>query len=237
LSYFNSRTCNTDNFIYFLKAKIWSYYVLLDHYRNGRYRQDKFNQYSNTLRSESKMLNNFSKTFGKPDQTYVVFGDYQSNHTMAGKEPHISKRLRRLLKLAGYEVFLIDEFRTSKLCYKCEGENETFLKKSDQMKPKKREPTDMPKEKPKILELMDVPKMGHKKPKLFGMPKNEPKKQKPLEAPKDEPKNPEPVEMASGRESKVWNVQTEINVCFTNIYQTDKNDCCPKDSNHFFGAC
>jgi transposase len=46
---------------------------------------------------------------------------------MKGCEPHISKRLRKLFVRHNYEVFRINEFRTSKLCHVCRGEMERFL--------------------------------------------------------------------------------------------------------------
>ena len=49
----------------------------------------------------------------------VIFGDYSKTETMKGSEPHLVKRLKRLLKQKGYQVYLIDEYNTSKLCNRC----------------------------------------------------------------------------------------------------------------------
>ena len=48
---------------------------------------------------------------------------------MKGSEPTINKRFRRIFKKAGYETYLINEFRTSKLCNGCHCELEKFLEK------------------------------------------------------------------------------------------------------------
>lgn len=48
---------------------------------------------------------------------------------MKGKEPIICKKFRRIFKNAGYKTYLINEFRTSKLCNKCHNELEMFLEK------------------------------------------------------------------------------------------------------------
>lgn len=45
---------------------------------------------------------------------------------MKGNEPAISKRLRKIFKINGYEIYKINEFNTSKLCNKCCCENERF---------------------------------------------------------------------------------------------------------------
>ena len=46
---------------------------------------------------------------------------------MKGVEPIICKRIRRIFKNAGYESYLINEFRTSKLCNCCHKELDKFL--------------------------------------------------------------------------------------------------------------
>jgi hypothetical protein len=46
---------------------------------------------------------------------------------MRGLEPSICKKFRRIFKNAGYKVFLINEFRTSKLCNCCHQELDKFL--------------------------------------------------------------------------------------------------------------
>ena len=84
------------------------------------------NIYINTQKSESKMIMEFKKKFGLPEHVLIVFGDYGNLETMKGCEPHISKRLRKLFKDNGYELYKIDEYNTSKLCNKCCHENERF---------------------------------------------------------------------------------------------------------------
>ena len=55
-------------------------------------------------------------------------GDYdKGDHNMKGVEPVICKKFRRIFKNAGYENYLVNEFRTSKLCNHCHDELETFL--------------------------------------------------------------------------------------------------------------
>ena len=51
----------------------------------------------------------------------------KGNNHMKGVEPTINKRLRRIFKNAGFDTYLINEFRTSKLCNCCHNELEPFL--------------------------------------------------------------------------------------------------------------
>ncbi len=48
---------------------------------------------------------------------------------MKGKEPIINRRIRKIFRNHKYQVFMINEFRTSKLCNVCESTCDTFLKR------------------------------------------------------------------------------------------------------------
>jgi len=119
MSNYNSRTCDLDEFGGYLKAKIKLNRELVDHYNKPIYRKLKFNIYTNTRKSESKMLKRFSEKFGKPKETIVIFGDYDKKETMKGSEPHIAKRMKKVIVDRGYKLYLINEHNTSKLCNKC----------------------------------------------------------------------------------------------------------------------
>jgi transposase len=82
------------------------------------------------------MILNFKNKFGDPKITAIVVGDFSKDHNMKGLVPAVNKRFRRLFKNIGYETFLINEFRTSKLCNCCNNELETFI-----MKPSKKPKT------------------------------------------------------------------------------------------------
>uniref|UniRef100_A0A6C0C7T5 Cas12f1-like TNB domain-containing protein n=1 Tax=viral metagenome TaxID=1070528 RepID=A0A6C0C7T5_9ZZZZ len=119
LSDFNSKTCNFKKFSEYLAAKIKLNRELYDHYEQEIYRKLKFNVYTNTRKSESKMINNFKEKMGKPNDTIIVFGDYSKEGTMKGSEPHISKRLKKVFVQNKYKLYEINEYNTSKLCNKC----------------------------------------------------------------------------------------------------------------------
>ena len=55
---------------------------------------------------------------------------YYKKEGFKGKELTICKRFRKLFRNHKYEVYLINEFKTSKICNECEkGECETFLER------------------------------------------------------------------------------------------------------------
>jgi hypothetical protein len=78
------------------------------------------------------MINNFKETFGTPDKTIVCIGDFEQKHHMKYKEPIKGKSMRTLFRRNGYQVYLVDEYRTSCMCSKCEeGRCEKFMKRSN----------------------------------------------------------------------------------------------------------
>lgn len=123
LSEHNSKTNNVDKFKEYIKTKEKVNRIITFFYRENRHRKRKLNIYSNTRRSEDKMIKNFRDKFGNSDDTIVVMGDFsERNNYMKNKEPTINITLRKLLRKASYKVYMIDEYKTSKLCNKCECE-------------------------------------------------------------------------------------------------------------------
>ena len=127
LSKYNSKTNNYDKFKKYLVEKNKKNITLFNHYEQIFFRKFKLNRFINTQKSESKMISNFTKKFGKPQDTIFVMGDYDKNEHMKGIEPVICKKFRKLFRNAGFETYLINEFRTSKLCNCCHNELEPFL--------------------------------------------------------------------------------------------------------------
>ena len=136
LSVLNSKTCDYAKFMYYCIEKNNINYKLYSHYEQTFFRKFKLNRFTNTQKSEFKMVKNFSNKYGKPDKTIFVMGDYdKGDYHMKGKEPVICKKFRRIFRNAGYKTFLVNEFKTSKLCNCCNGELEHFLERPSQ-KPK-----------------------------------------------------------------------------------------------------
>jgi len=81
------------------------------------------------------MIQNFKNKFGSPDKTVVIYRNYSKDNNMKGLESTINKKFRRIFRNAGYETYLINEFRTSKLCNCCHNELEKFMERPSK-KPK-----------------------------------------------------------------------------------------------------
>ena len=128
LNVLNSKTINLDEFKKYIKEKNNVNNILYEHYQQEYFRKFKLNRFINMQKSEAKMINNFKNKFGKPDKVIIVFGDHdKGSHNMKGIEPVICKKFRRIFKNAGYKVYLINEFNTSKLCNCCHKELDKFL--------------------------------------------------------------------------------------------------------------
>ena len=117
LSNHNSKTCNFETFKEYCLEKNKLNNQLEEYYRNPLFRKLKSNRFINTQKSESKMIKNFSKKFGNSKETVFILGDWdKENNHMKGSEPTINKRFRRIYfsmkNKAGYETYLINEFRT-----------------------------------------------------------------------------------------------------------------------------
>jgi len=128
LSILNSKTVNYEEFKKYILEKNKVNKTLYEHYQQEFFRKFKLNKFINMQKSEAKMIENFKNKFGTPDKIIIVFGDHdKGQHNMKGLEPSICKKFRRIFKTAGYKVFLINEFRTSKLCNCCYQELDKFL--------------------------------------------------------------------------------------------------------------
>jgi hypothetical protein len=83
------------------------------------------------------MINRFKSIFGKPDETIVCVGDWEQRKHRKYKEPIKGKGFRTLFRRNGYKVYLVDEFRTSCRCSKCNGGNCEKFRKCRNPKPMK----------------------------------------------------------------------------------------------------
>ncbi len=82
------------------------------------------------------MIRNFKEKMGDEENTVVLVGDYSvKSENMKGTLPAIAKRILTIFKKFKYEVYVIDEYNTSKRCNECGEENETFHKRKSE-KPK-----------------------------------------------------------------------------------------------------
>ena len=135
LAKYNAKTCDFKKFKEYIDKKLDANYDLHKQYEKPIYRKFRLDKYIKEQVSESKMLNNFEKKYGL--DTIVVIGDFDKPKGMKGKESCITKKLREIFERK-YDVYLINEYNTSKLCNICECEVERFWKREVNKKDKKK---------------------------------------------------------------------------------------------------
>ena len=131
LSNFSSKTININKFKEYIKKKNEINVELSSFYENILWRKQRLSVFVKTKQSEMKMLNRFKKKLGSPEEAFIGFGDWSQKEQMKYKEPTKGKSFRDLFRKAGYKVYLIDEYRTSKCCCNCKNKDafcERFLK-------------------------------------------------------------------------------------------------------------
>ena len=126
LSSVNSKSCNYENTKEYMKIKNIVNFNLMSYYQKKLYRKLKWNSYINRQKSESNMINKFKQIFGKPEKTVVFFGDYGGGN-MKNIEPTKGKGLRKTFRDAGYKVFLVNEYNTTKKNFITGEDNEKFM--------------------------------------------------------------------------------------------------------------
>ena len=131
LSEFNSKTNDIAKFTKYIIKKNEINVKLKDFYERMLWRKLKLSVYIRTKKSEMKMVERFKQKLGPPETSIIAFGDWSQAEQMKYKEPSKGKSFRSLFRKAGYKVYLVNEFRTSRMCCNCKNENgicEKFLK-------------------------------------------------------------------------------------------------------------
>jgi hypothetical protein len=116
----NRKTLNITKFKEYIQKKSEINAILFTFYEKYIFRKLRLQSYRNTKRSEQRMLNNFKRIFGNENDVIVCFGDYEQKQQMKYKEATKGKGMRTLFRKAGFQTYLVDEFRTSCMCSKCE---------------------------------------------------------------------------------------------------------------------
>ena len=120
LSKLNRKSLNITKFKEYIQKKSEINGLLFAFYETYIFRKLRLQSYRNTKKSEQKMINNFKRVFGNEKEVVVCFGDYEQKQHMKFKEATKGKGMRTLFRKAGFQTYLVDEFRTSCRCSKCE---------------------------------------------------------------------------------------------------------------------
>jgi len=117
LSLFNSKTCEIEKFKQYIKEKLKVNDAIAKLYQDEKFRKYKWYSYINTKRTEDNMLNKIENKYGKDIK--IIIGDWSIGKQMRNfiSTPNLS--IKRKLNTR-FEVYNIDEFRTSCLNYKTE---------------------------------------------------------------------------------------------------------------------
>jgi transposase len=114
-------TLNIAEFKKYIQKKNEINEKLFEFYKRYIFRKLKLNGYINRHKNEKKMINHFKKIFGNQNDVIITIGDFEQKKHMKYKEPTKGKGMRNIFRKNGYELYLVDEFRTSCRCSKCEG--------------------------------------------------------------------------------------------------------------------
>jgi transposase len=120
LSKLNRKSLIIQKFKEYIQKKSEINGLLFAFYEKYIFRKLRLQSYRNTKKSEQKMINNFKRIFGNKKDVVVCFGDYEQKQHMKFKEATKGKGMRTLFRKAGFQTYLVDEFRTSCRCSKCE---------------------------------------------------------------------------------------------------------------------
>lgn len=117
LSLFNSKTCDIEKFKEYIKEKLKVNDAIATLYQDEKFRQYKWYSYINTKRTEDNMLNKIENKYGKDIK--IIIGDWSIGKQMRNFISTPNLTIKRKLNTR-FEVYNIDEFRTSCLNYKTE---------------------------------------------------------------------------------------------------------------------
>ena len=131
LNKLNKKTMEIDKFSEYVKLKIEIRREIIKEKKYNEYvKKQNFRMYINKRSHEDKLLNDIEIKYGK--EAVFIIGDWSDK----GKIKYISTpnlRMKKLLEKR-FEVYLIDEFRTSKLYNKTKEEGKNMIIKEEKKK-------------------------------------------------------------------------------------------------------
>ncbi|KAL0225525.1 hypothetical protein RCL1_003437 [Eukaryota sp. TZLM3-RCL] len=115
------RSCFLSRFLTYVEQKEIYDLSTRNHYYHPVFRKRRFERYMNDTRGEDQFINRFKGTFGAPSDVLIGYGDW--SHESGKRKGKIStikgKALRSILRKSGYNILMVNEYRTSKCCSAC----------------------------------------------------------------------------------------------------------------------
>ena len=133
LSICNSKTVNYEKFKDYIKNKTLLDDEIKHFYYNKLFRKLKFRTNVYLRKSEDKFLNNIEKVYGNKEDIVIGYGDWSQDKQMKHLIPSSNIGLRRKIEKR-YKVFLVNEYRTSKLCSCCNKELKNYKMSNEDIK-------------------------------------------------------------------------------------------------------
>ena len=109
----------------FIKEKNELNEKLKKFYNQELHRKLKWRSWIYQRKSEDKFLNRIEETYGKKEDILLCYGNWSRTSQMKYIMPTKGVGLRRVISKK-YDVVLIDEFKTSALCSKCNKELDNY---------------------------------------------------------------------------------------------------------------
>lgn len=125
LSNNSSKTVNYEKFKDYIRNKTLLDNEIRDFYYNELFRKLKFRTNICLRKSEDKFLNNIEKIYGKKEDIVIGYGDWSLNKQMKHLMPSSNIGIRRKIEKR-FNVFLVNEYCTSKLCSCCNKELKNY---------------------------------------------------------------------------------------------------------------
>ena len=129
LSEFNGKTVDSIKFQEYIQEKTEINKKLLPLYADLKFRQYRWYGYLERKRAEDKMINKVKDKFGK--DVVVFYGDWSARCQIRSFAPTPNKGIKRKF-VENFDVYNLDEYRTSKLHWETEKEGDNLkLKDKD----------------------------------------------------------------------------------------------------------
>jgi hypothetical protein len=125
---YSYKTTNFNECIELIKIRQKYQKILFDHYKSKIYRKYKFTTYINVQKSEASLVNEIKRKYG--ENICLAYGNWSITKQMRNYIPTKGIGLRKSLA-KHFEIYLVDEFRTSICCHNCKHENENFMKRKN----------------------------------------------------------------------------------------------------------
>lgn len=111
----NSKSANYVEFLKYVKLKLEISRYIRKPYSNLKFRKYKWYALLNRKRSETSMIREIKEKFGH--DALIIYGDCSITHQLKNNAPTPNIGLKRMMR-KHFEVLHINEYNTSKICYK-----------------------------------------------------------------------------------------------------------------------